>query len=64
MPKPLRVRVSFELTREEADALLGHVQSVAVGQVAGDVGGAFWPAIRLATAVERGLDRYRKRKGE
>jgi hypothetical protein len=59
------VRVSFELTPEEAEAMARHANSVAVDQIMGDVSGAFWPAIRLRNAVERGLDRYNARtKGE
>jgi hypothetical protein len=64
MTRPLRVRVSFELTEEEAERLIDHANNVATVNEALIPAVLRWPAKKVVIAAERGLARSRARKGE
>jgi hypothetical protein len=61
MTRPQRVRVSFELTPEEAEALLCARVMCACGRCPGC--STFAATNRAWDAVDRGLSRYRLRAG-
>ena len=62
MTRPLRVRVSFELTREEADMLNSPaMRFVWMGGNGPQVAEMTAATERLWTALRRGLARYRAR---
>jgi hypothetical protein len=57
------VRVSFELSEDEAERLIDHANDVAVVSEALIPAVRRWPAKKVVIAAERGLARYRARKG-
>jgi hypothetical protein len=63
MTRPQRVRVSFELSEEEAERLIDHANNVATVNEALIPAVLRWPAKKVVIAAERGLARYRARKG-
>ena len=61
MTRPLRVRVSFELSESEAEALMRHAEKQERREDRRPRWRCEWPSFAVFCATKRGLARYRAR---